>query len=162
METNKISVILPVYNGEKYVSNAIESILNQTYHNIELIIINDCSADNTLQIIEDYAKKDDRIKIYFNDFNQKLPKSLNIGFSKASGDYWTWTLDDNTYHTDALEKMAEVLDNNSRIALVYADFTISDMEGKVIREMEEGEPEEIRFKDNIGACFLYRKSLAEK
>ena len=51
METNKISVILPVYNGEKYVANAIESILNQTYHNIELIIVNDCSADNTLQII---------------------------------------------------------------------------------------------------------------
>lgn len=87
METNKISVILPVYNGEKYVANAIESILNQTYHNIELIIVNDCSADNTLQIIEDYAKKDDRIKIYCNDSNQKLPKSLNIGFSKASGDY---------------------------------------------------------------------------
>ena len=59
METNKISVILPVYNGEKYVANAIESILNQTYHNIELIIVNDCSTDNTLQIIEDYAKKDD-------------------------------------------------------------------------------------------------------
>ena len=162
METNKISVILPVYNGEKYVANAIESIINQTYHNIELIIVNDCSTDNTLQIIEDYAKKDDRIKIYFNDFNQKLPKSLNIGFSKASGDYWTWTLDDNTYHTDALEKMAEVLDNNSRIALVYADFTICDMEGKVIREMEEGEPEEIKFKAQIGACFLYRKSVAEK
>lgn len=81
-----------------------------------------------MQIIEDYAKKDDRIKIYFHDSNQKLSKSLNIGFSKASGDYWTWTSDDNTYHTDALEKMAEVLDNNSRIALVYADFTICDME----------------------------------
>ena len=55
-----------------------------------------------------------------------------------------------------------MLDNNTDITLVYADFSICDMRGNVIQEIVEGEPEEIRFKDNIGACFLYRKSLAEK
>lgn len=162
MEANKISVILPVYNGEKFVGNAINSILNQTYKNIELIIVNDCSTDNTLQIVEEFAKDDTRVKVYSNNSNQKLPKTLNNGFSKATGDYWTWTSDDNTYHNDALKKMADVLDNNSGISLVYSDFTICDMDGKVIKEIKEEEPDEIRFKDNIGACFLYRKSLAEK
>lgn len=162
METNKISVILPVYNGEKYVGNAIGSVLNQSYKNIELIIVNDCSTDNTLQIVENYAKSDVRVKVYSNETNQKLPKTLNNGFDKASGEYLTWTSDDNTYHLDALKKMADVLDNNSDIDLVYSDFTICDMEGNVIKEIVEGEPEEIKFKDNIGACFLYRKSLAAK
>ena len=135
METNKISVILPVYNGEKYVGNAIESVLNQSYKNIELVIVNDCSTDNTLQIVENYAKNDARVKVYSNETNQKLPKTLNNGFDKASGEYLTWTSDDNTYHLDALKKMADVLDNNSDIDLVYADFTICDMEGNVIKEI---------------------------
>lgn len=162
VEEKMISVILPVYNGEKYVGNAINSVLNQSYQNIELIIVNDCSTDNTLQVVEGYAKNDGRVKVFSNDTNQKLPQTLNNGFSKASGDYWTWTSDDNIYHVDALKKMANILDNNTDITLVYADFSICDMRGNVIKEIVEGEPEEIRFQDNIGACFLYRKSLAEK
>lgn len=160
MEKNKISVILPVYNGEKYVGNAINSVLGQTYQNIELIIVNDCSKDNTLEIISEYAAADIRIKILNNETNQKLPRTLNNGFKAATGEYLTWTSDDNLYHPNALSRMAEILDNMPEIGLVYADFSIVDMEGNLIKEIKEGEPEEIRFKDNIGACFLYRCALA--
>lgn len=161
METNKISVILPVYNGAKFVGNAINSVLNQTYQNIELIIVNDCSSDNTSEVISEFAAKDSRIRILNNESNQKLPRTLNNGFKVATGEYLTWTSDDNLYHTTALARMAEILDSKPEIGLVYTDFSIVDMEGNLITEVKEGEPEEIRFRDNIGACFLYRHSLAD-
>lgn len=157
----KISVVLPVYNGEKRIKTAIESITSQTYTNIQIIIVNDCSQDNTLQIVEKCAKEDNRIEIINNEHNQKLPKSLNIGFKAASGDYLTWTSDDNTYHRDALKTMAEFLDNSKENDLVYTDFSKFDMNGK-IQKMKLNGPDDIRFVNTVGACFLYRKSLANK
>lgn len=159
---SKVSVILPVYNGEQYVGGAIESILSQTHKDLELIVVNDCSTDNTQSVLEQYAKKDGRIRLFQNETNQKLPQTLNIGFGQATGDYWTWTSDDNRYHLHALEKMCAVLDEQPEIALVYTDFSIVDMQGNVLQEIKEEDPDGIRFKDNIGACFLYRKSLAMK
>lgn len=162
MNNNKISIVLPVYNGAKYVGRSINSVLNQTYHNLELIIVNDCSTDNTLNVISEYAKKDSRIKILNNTSNQKLPRTLNNGFKAATGEYLTWTSDDNQYHPTALQRMAQILDDMSDIELVYADFSIVDMEGNLINEIKEEEPSAIRYRDNIGACFLYRHSLADK
>lgn len=162
MQNNKISVILPVYNGAEYVGKAIESVLNQTYQNIELIVVNDCSIDNTLEVVTKYALQDPRISILNNEINQKLPRTLNNGFRVAKGEYLTWTSDDNRYHPTALARMAEILDDNPEIDLVYTDFSIVDMKGNLIKEVKEGEPEEIRFRDNVGACFLYRRTLASK
>ena len=162
MERNKISIVLPVFNGEKYIGGAIESILSQTYKNFELIIVDDCSEDTTQTIIREYAKSDKRIKIITNESNMKLPRSLNVGFAATTGEYLTWTSDDNRYHKSALNRMAEILDEMNDIDLVYANFSIVDMDGRLIKEVREGEPEEIRFKNNIGACFLYRRSLAAK
>ena len=101
-----ISIILPTYNGEKYIRESIDSILNQTYKNWELIIVNDCSTDQTPTIVDEYATKDSRIKIINNAMNLKLPKSLNIGFKEAKGEYYTWTSDDNIFKPTALEVMA--------------------------------------------------------
>lgn len=81
----RVSVVMPVYNAEKYVKGAIESILKQTYPNIELIIVNDASTDSSRTIIEGY--QDDRIILINNEKNLKIQKSLNIGFKRASGRY---------------------------------------------------------------------------
>ena len=162
MEENKISVVLPVYNGAARVGGAIESVLGQSYRNLELIIVNDCSTDSTLEVITGYAEKDPRIKVLSNESNQKLPRTLNNGFRQATGSYLTWTSDDNRYHVDALEKMARALDEQPSMGLVYADFSVCDMNGNLIQEVSLGEPAEIRFRNTIGACFLYRKSLADK
>ena len=70
-----ISVILPVFNGEKYLQQSIRSILEQTYENWELIIVNDCSTDNTEEIAQRYAKIDKRIRVINNLENKKLPAS---------------------------------------------------------------------------------------
>lgn len=162
MNVNKISVVLPVYNGEKRISKAIESILNQTYQNFELIIVNDCSTDNTLQIISKYASMDSRITILSNKINQKLPQTLNNGFAIATGEYLTWTSDDNSYHPTAFSKMVEVLNTRQDVELVYADYSIVDMNGNIIKIIKEDNPEDILYHNIIGACFLYRRSLAEK
>ena len=115
-----ISVVLPTYNGAKYISQAIESILNQTFKDFELVIVNDASTDNTLNIISGYAEKDERIKVITNAVNSKLPKSLNIGFSNCKGDYFTWTSDDNILHPDVFEKLVYVLENNSDVGFVFS------------------------------------------
>ena len=157
-----ISVVLPVYNGADIVGTSIESVLNQTYKNIELIIVNDCSTDNTLEVIKKYANKDNRIKIINNDVNLKLPSSLNEGFKNATGEYFTWTSDDNKYHKDTLYKLAKVLDENPDIQLVYSKCSIYDLKGNRISDFYNAEPDEMKFFNIIGASFLYRKELAKR
>ena len=85
----KVSVVLPVFNGETYLAQSIDSILAQTYTNWELIIIDDGSTDRTKEIAESYVKKDKRIFYYKNPKNMQLPRSLNRGFAMSVGDYLT-------------------------------------------------------------------------
>ena len=157
----KVSIILPVYNGEDNISNAIESVLCQTYTDFELIIVNDCSTDGTLAILDKYASKDIRIKIVNNSVNQKLPRSLNIGFSRASGEYYTWTSDDNLYKPDAIEKMVNVLEDTAA-AMVYADYICIDVDGNEVNTVELSEPQALLIGNVVGACFLYTRDIAEK
>ena len=78
---------MPVYNAEKYIVEAVDSILNQTYSDFEFIIIDDCSTDASYEILQSYAAKDNRIRLFKNDVNKKLPKTLNFGISQAKGKY---------------------------------------------------------------------------
>lgn len=161
-QCKKISVILPVYNGSANLEKSIESVLAQTYKNIELIIVDDCSTDCSPDIIRTYADKDKRVKTIRNHSNQKLPKSLNIGFRKAKGDYYTWTSDDNYYKKDAFEKMVSCLERSSNVALVYADYTEVDADDREIKKVHLKEPQKMGFGNVVGACFLYRKEIAKK
>ena len=157
-----ISIVLPVYNGANHISQSIESVLQQTYSNWELIIVDDCSTDNTPEIIDNFEKSDPRIRVFHNERNLKLPSTLNVGFTEAKGEYFTWTSDDNMYRPNALEKMVDVLEKNSDIDLVYADYSAINDEGEFIKEEKNAEPSEIRFYNMVGACFMYRSSLAQK
>lgn len=87
MEKKKISVIISVYNTEKYLEKCLDSVLNQTYQNLELILVDDCSSDNSLKIMEKYAKKDKRIVILKNEKNIGLAASRNKALDRATGDY---------------------------------------------------------------------------
>lgn len=99
----KISVIIPVYNTETYVEEAVRSIMNQTLRDIEIIIINDGSTDNSLSIIEKLAREDSRIH-YFSQANQGQSVARNIGIEKASGKYLYFMDSDDFLHEDALEQ----------------------------------------------------------
>ena len=82
-----VSVIMPVYNCVKYIDEAVESIVNQIYNNIEIFIIDDCSTDGTREIIESWAKLDARIKPIYKPLNTGIVESLNLGISLSSGEY---------------------------------------------------------------------------
>ncbi|WP_445717953.1 glycosyltransferase family 2 protein [Flavobacterium sp.] len=155
-----ISVILPVYNGEKFISDAINSILKQTHENFELIIVNDCSTDSTLEIISEFALQDSRIKIITNPINKKLPASLNIGHQNASGDYITWTSDDNLYKPNAFEECLHHL-QNSNSHIVYTDFDLINDNGTVLKRRTLSEPEYLVNGNCVGASFLYKREVYE-
>jgi len=164
-----VSIVLPVYNGSKYLKYSIESILNQTYKNWELIIVDDCSTDDTPRICKNYAEDDKRIKVIKNARNIKLPSALNKGFEFAKGEYFTWTSDDNMYKENAVEKMAEFLDNSKDTDLVCTSFDIipENFTGKndeiiETRLKNKGDSQfRLAFGNNVGACFMYRKNAAK-
>ncbi|HAP22265.1 MAG TPA: glycosyl transferase [Lachnospiraceae bacterium] len=158
----EISVVLPVYNGENHIGEAIESVLSQTFRDFELIIINDCSTDDTAEIIKRYGQQDKRIRIINNSQNKKLPVSLNIGFQKARGKYLTWTSHDNCYKPEAFAQMHAALEKEPEYGLVYADYSIIDRAGTLIRKNPMKEPDAIYSANVVGACFLYRKTVADQ
>lgn len=155
-----ISIVLPVYNGEKYLAQSIESIINQTYVYWELIIIDDCSVDLTSAISKRYEKKDKRIRYYKNIENLRLPSSLNKGFSLSNGKWLTWTSDDNVYHIDALEKMLSAAKNNNA-KYVIASSNIIDSDGKIVEMWETpSDAYEVMIGRCVGnACFLYSREV---
>lgn len=163
MQNPKISVVLPTYNGEKYIRESIDSIINQTYQDWELIIIDDCSTDSTPQILENYAAKDNRIITYRNATNLKLPASLNKGFSIAKGTYFTWTSDDNIYLPEAFSLMVGLLERNSNVDLVYCNTQRIDSHGHLLRSKNYSFGKyTILFYNAVQACFLYRHSLHQE
>lgn len=159
----EISVVLPTYNGERYLKQSIESIINQTYDDWELIIVDDCSTDKTSEIIEEYAEKDSRICIIHNRVNQKLPKSLNIGFKAAKGNFLTWTSDDNYYDSYAFEIMRENLIRKNA-DFVFCSYCVIDGKGNTLQKQlkKTSDINMLPYKNVIGACFMYRKQVLEK
>lgn len=159
MELEKlISIILPVYNGEKYVEGAIKSLTLQTYKAIEIIIIDDCSTDNTQDILQKIEKTDSRIRVYRNDVNKKLPASLNIGHKLAKGEFITWTSDDNILKPNALENYVKYI-NLYESDIVYFDFEKINDSGEIIGYQKLNEPEFLFLGNYVGASFIYKKNV---
>jgi len=160
METpEKVSIVLPTYNGAKYLRQSIDSCLKQTYKNIELIIVDDGSIDETPQIITSY--QDEKIKYIKHDKNKRLPQALNTGFEMASGEYLTWTSDDNYYAEDAIESMVVLLQKNRIIDFVYANYYIINDNSEVVQSISVGPNGNLKEYNCIGPCFLYRRKVYE-
>src|SRR5512137_2512935 len=102
-----VSIVLPTYKRAHVLPHAISSVLNQTYTNLELVIVDDNSPDDTLEVVKLF--NDSRIHYVKNEPNLKLPRALNRGFSLARGEYLTWTSDDNLYAPTAIERMVDAL-----------------------------------------------------
>ena len=155
----KVSIVLPTYNGEKYIRESIDSIINQTFTDWELIIVNDCSTDNTQNIIDLYVEMDSRISAIKNDINQKLPESLNIGFRNSKGEYLAWTSDDNMYFPEALEVMSCYLNENLGCPMVCSDMIVINHKGEKVGDYVKYNDENIFLNNCVGASFMYRKTV---
>lgn len=117
-----ISVIMSVYNGETYLKEAIESVINQTFKNWELIVINDCSTDSTAEILAEFQSSDERIKVYPNEVNLKLPTSLNKAISLCNGKYIARMDADDICLPDRFEKQYKFMEEHNDIALSSCRF----------------------------------------
>lgn len=128
----KISVIMPVYNAEKYLKRSVESVINQTYKNIELILVNDASTDSSLKLCEDYALADNRIKVFSNINNGGPAMSRNNGIKQATGEYIFFIDADDYIELDTFETLITEFDK-ADIDLVMSNFS-KLIDGKVIKQ----------------------------
>ncbi len=155
-----VTIVLPTYNGEKYIRKSIESVIAQTYKEWELIVIDDCSVDHTNQIVQEYVEKDHRIKLFKNTQNLRLPSSLNVGFKKSKGKYLTWTSDDNLFKPEALETLRNRLRDNPKSGLVFSDMDYIDSQGRIIGHTPKVfSTDEIYYRNIVGASFMYTRDV---
>jgi hypothetical protein len=159
----KVSIVLPVYNGQTYMRQSIESCLKQTHGNLELVIVDDCSTDNTPSIIAEYVRQDSRVIGIRNETNRRLPGALNVGFAATTGDFLTWTSDDNYYQPDALDALVRYLCTWPDADLVYSAYRIIDGSGRVEDKVHYQKPPWCFITENVvGAYFLHRRRVYEE
>lgn len=132
MKNDLISVLMPVYNVEPYVGESIESVLNQTYPNFEFIIVDDCSTDRTFNICKEYAAKDSRIKLFKNEVNLRIEKTLNFALSKSNGKYIIRQDGDDISAPERFGIMKNFLDCHKDIALCGTNTLTVDANGAEI------------------------------
>ena len=112
MDNPKVSVILTSYNKEAYIGKAIESVLAQTFKDFELIIADDGSSDNSLALINKYAEKDERIRVYYFEKNKGIPSAHNMAISMSNGKYIAMIDCDDFWEKNKLEKQVGFLEDN--------------------------------------------------
>ncbi len=134
--TPRVSIGLPVYNGENYIVEAIESILGQTYTDIELLISDNASTDNTEQICRHYASLDNRVRYYRLSENIGAAGNFNKVFKYAKGEYFKWAAHDDRLAPDLIEKCVAILNDNEDCVLVYSQLEIIGRDGEVIEAFE--------------------------
>lgn len=127
-----ISVLIPVYNVESFVSESVISICNQTYKNLEIIVVDDCSTDHTYDIVYGLLKSDDRIKLFRNSHNQKIANTLNYALSQSKGEYIARMDGDDFSEPMKIEKQFLFLVNNPEFALVGTNYILENESGKEI------------------------------
>ncbi len=121
----QIDILLATYNGEKYLREQIDSILNQTYKNIRLIVSDDCSKDGTRKILEEYKNKDERIKVYYQEKNLGVVKNIEFLLGKVESPYYMLADQDDYWLPEKAEKSLETLKNNNA-DLVFGDLQVVD------------------------------------
>jgi glycosyltransferase involved in cell wall biosynthesis len=125
----RVSVGLPVFNGERYLAGTIEAILAQTYHDFELIISDNASTDRTEEICRDFARRDGRVRYHRNETNLGLSRNYTRAFELSSGEYFRWATYDDLVAPTYLEVCVEVLDREPSVVLVHTKSRRIDERG---------------------------------
>ena len=161
MSESKISIVIPVYNTEKFLNKCIDSVLNQSYKNIEIICINDGSTDDSLKILESY--KDERLKIESID-NHGVSYARNLALDKITGDYVAFVDSDDYVEEDFCKNLLDTLTQNNS-DLSYCGHATRERDGKKIRQwtptlLQSNTPVDDRL--NITKFLVVTKKLFKK
>lgn len=127
-----VSVITPVYNHEQFVGEAIKSVIDQTYRNWEMLVIDDYSTDKSWEIIQEWARKDSRIRAFRNDTNKGLVPNWKFLIDNSKGDHIAFLEGDDVLCAENLEKKVAVFERYADLGMVYCDFAMIDDAGKTI------------------------------
>jgi glycosyltransferase involved in cell wall biosynthesis len=162
-----VSVVIANYNSEKYIKEAIESILNQTYKNLELIIVDDNSSDNSLSIIKSISAKNSRINLIEQNENKGVTYSRQNGLENAKGKYVAILDSDDISLPTRIEEQVKILDQNSEVVLVSSYYGVIDENSKVKRKLKKVHANDaaIKWFMTFGNCFahstiMFRLSIA--
>ena len=147
MRNDYISIITPTYNSSEYIEETIDSILNQTYKNWELLIIDDGSIDNTQDIINNYRKNDKRIKLFVNDKNFGSAISRNIGIRNSSGRFIAFLDSDDLWCPDKLSKQISFMISNKH-PFTYSYYSKIDEQGLVLNDIDNL-PDKVSYKSSL-------------
>jgi len=145
MESDLVSVVIPVYNSEKYLEECLNSVLEQTYSNIEIIVINDGSTDSSLEILKKYS---DKVNI-ISQKNQGLASALNTGIKQMQGEWFKWFSPDDVMYSYTIDALVDEVKKYSN-TIVYSNWEIIDENGNQLREFCESNYNELSdFEYNI-------------
>lgn len=133
----RVTIGVPVYNRERFLPVAIDSLLAQTYADFELIICDNASTDETPDIAREYARKDPRVRYVRNETNIGLPRNFNRVFSLADAEYFKWSSSDDYWAPQMLERAVEILDRHPDVVLCYPKTMLCDQDGNPVEEYED-------------------------
>lgn len=125
MDTELVTVVMPVYNADRFLREAVDSVVSQTYRNWELLILDDCSTDKSLQIAHEYEQMDCRIRVVESEHNSGVAKVRNRGIREAKGEYIAFLDSDDIWTPDKLEKQVE-LAKQANANVVYCSYDFLD------------------------------------
>ena len=133
----KISIVIPIYNVEKYLRVCLDSVINQTYKNLEIICVDDCGNDNSIKIVNEYIKKDNRIKLIQHSSNRGLGPARNTGLDNATGEYIFFLDSDDYLMEDAIEILYnKIKETNSDFVVTRAEAFADDDSEETIKRTE--------------------------
>lgn len=149
----KISVVMTSYNYAKYIGEAIESVINQTYQDWELIIVDDASADDSLSVINKYVEQDSRIKLFINSKNLGLAGALKKALKYANGEFIAFLESDDKLKPEALEKKIKIAEEHN-VDLVFSDCEVSAPSERLESHFRKGKSDYLdKYRDSIIDCF---------
>jgi glycosyltransferase involved in cell wall biosynthesis len=169
MEADPVSIVMCTYNGEPFVARQLQTICGQTYTNLEIIVVDDCSTDNTWQQINEFARRDSRIKAYRNTVNLGIAKNFERACNLASADFIAFSDQDDLWHPEKIERLMQFWPDD--VQLVYCDSqrfhgNIDHLSGVPRRGYRRFEGQDIRklaiFNTISGHSLILKKELLEK
>jgi teichuronic acid biosynthesis glycosyltransferase TuaG len=148
-----VSVIMPAFNSQKYIQSSIESVLSQTYQELELIVVDDCSSDETESIVKSFILKDSRVKYYKNPMNFGVSESRNVGICNAVGEFISFIDSDDLWFPNKLEKQLCMYSENKEVGVFYSGYEHIDESGFTLGQRVIP-PERISYKDLLKTNYI--------